>query len=177
MSRLQIPLDVFTSRFNLSDRFAGVRSQSVATRFANLKPLSEFLDFKRISKPQNFGEAQSRINYNLGHFSSNYAAVFVMLSIYSLLTNLSLLFLILLVIGGMWAIGKLDGRDLTLPNGALITSSQLYSVLLIIGIPLFFYASPIYTFLWLVGASGVTIIGHASFMDKPIDAAFSGEAV
>ena len=177
MSRLQIPLDVFTSRFNLSDRFAGVRSQSVATRFANLKPLSEFLDFKRVSKPQNFGEAQSRINYNLGHFSSNYAAVFVMLSIYSLLTNLSLLFLILLVIGGMWAIGKLDGRDLTLPNGALITSSQLYSVLLIIGIPLFFYASPIYTFLWLVGASGVTIIGHASFMDKPIDAAFSGEAV
>lgn len=176
MSRLQIPLDVFTSRFNLSDRFAGVRSQSVATRFANLKPLSEFFDFKRISKPQNFGEAQSRINYNLGHFSSNYAAVFVMLSIYSLLTNLSLLFLILLVIGGMWAIGKLDGRDLEIGTNR-ITSSQLYSVLLIVGIPLFFYASPIYTFLWLVGASGVTIIGHASFMDKPIDAAFSGEAV
>lgn len=176
MSRLQIPLDLFASRFNLSEKFAGVRSQSIATRFANLKPISEFLDFKRISKPQNFGEAQSRINWNLGYFSSNYAVVFLMLSIYSLLTNRPLLFLIILVIGGMWAIGKLDGRDLEIGNYR-ITSSQLYSVLLIIGVPLFFVASPLTTFLWLVGASGVSIFGHASFMDKPIDAAFSGEAV
>ncbi len=176
MSRIQIPLDVFTSRFNLSDRFAGVRSQSLTSRFANLRPISEFLDIKRISKPANFGECQSRINWNLGHFSSNYAAVFAMLSIYSLITNLTLLFVIFLVVGGMWGIGKLDGRDLEIGDKK-ITSSNLYTGLLVIAIPLGFFASPISTVLWLIGASGVTIIGHASFMDKPIDAAFSGEAV
>ena len=176
MSRIQIPLDVFTSRFNLSDRFASVRSQSLGSRFANIRPVSEFLDFKRISKPANFAECQSRVNWNLGHFSSNYFAVFLMLSIYSLVTNPALLFLIFFVAGGMWGIGKLDGRDLELGSNR-ITSSQLYTFLLIIAIPLFFYASPIATFLWLIGASGVTILGHASFMDKPIDAAFSGEAV
>jgi len=176
MARIQIPLDVLTSRLNLSDRFAGVRSQSLASRFANLKPISEFLDLKRLSKPANFTEVQSRVNYNLGYFSSNYAVVFVMLSIYSLLTNLTLLFVIFLVVGGMWGIGKLGGQALDV--GAFrATSSQLYTGLLIIAVPLGIYASPITTMLWLIGASGVSILGHASFMDKPIDEAFSGEAV
>ena len=176
MSRIQIPLDLLTSRLNLSDRFSSVRSQSLATRFSNLKPISEFLDLKRLSKPANFGEVQSRVNYNLGYFSSNYAVVFAMLSIYSLLTNWLLLFVIILVVGGMWGIGKLQGQDLDV-GVFRATSSQLYTGLLIIAVPLGIISSPISTLLWLIGASGVTIVGHASFMDKPIDEAFSGEAV
>lgn len=176
MSRIQIPLDILTSRLNLSDRFAGVRSQSLANRFANLKPISEFFDLKRISKPANFGEVQSRVNYNLGYFSSNYAAVFVMLSIYSLLTNWALLFDLILIIGGLWAIGKLEGRDLVIGTFTA-TSSQLYTGLLLVAVPLGFWASPFTALFWLIGASGITILGHAAFMDKPIDEAFSGEAV
>jgi PRA1 family protein 1 len=176
MARIQIPLDVFTSRLNLSERFAGVRSQSLGARFSNLKPISEFLDLKRLSKPANFGEVQSRVNYNLGHFSSNYFVVVAMLSIYSLISNPLLLFVIVLSVGGLWGIGKLDGRDLDI-GVFRATSSQLYTGLLIIAVPLGFFASPFSTFLWLIGASGVSILGHASFMDKPIDEAFSGEAV
>jgi PRA1 family protein 1 len=176
MARIQIPLDVLTSRLNLGERFAGVRSQSLASRFANLRPVSEFFDLKRISKPQNFGEIQSRVNYNLSHFSSNYAVVFLMLSIYSLLTNWVLVFLIVFVVGGMWGIGKLQGNDLDI-GVVRATTSQLYTGLVVIAVPLFFIASPFQTILWLIGASGVTILGHASFMDKPIDEAFSGEAV
>jgi PRA1 family protein 1 len=176
MARIQIPLDAITSGFNLSERLASVRSQSLASRFSNLRPLSEFFDLKRLSKPANFSEVQSRVNYNLGHFSSNYAVVFVMLSIYSLLSNPILLFVIFLVVGGMWGIGKLEGRDLDI--GVIrATTSQLYTALLVVAIPLGFIASPFQTILWLIGASGVTILGHASFMDKPIDEAFSGEAV
>ncbi|OCK82848.1 prenylated rab acceptor PRA1 [Lepidopterella palustris CBS 459.81] len=176
MSRLNIPLDVLTSRLNFSGRFEGMRSQSITSRFANLKPLSEFLDVKRISKPANFGEVQSRVNYNLGYFSSNYAVVFVMLSIYSLLTNLTLLFVIALVIGGMYGIGKLQGNDLEIGSWRA-TTSQLYTGLLVVSVPLAIIASPFATVLWLIGASGVTILGHATFMDKPIESAFSEEAV
>jgi len=148
----------------------------LAARFANLRPISEFFDLKRLSKPANFSEVQSRVNYNLGHFSSNYAVLFVMLSIYSLLTNWILIFLIVFVVGGMWGIGKLQGNDLDI--GVIrATTSQLYTGLVVIAVPLFFIASPFQTILWLIGASGVTILGHASFMDKPIDEAFSGEAV
>jgi len=99
-----------------------------------------------------------------------------MLSIYSLLTNPMLIFLIVFVVGGMWGIGKLQGNDLDI--GVIrATTAQLYTGLVVIAVPLFFIASPFTTIIWLIGASGVTIMGHASFMDKPIDEAFSGEAV
>jgi hypothetical protein len=176
MSRISIPIDALTSRMNLSGRFDGLRSQSITSRFANLRPVTEFFDVKRISKPANFSEVQSRVNYNLGYFSSNYAVVFVMLSIYSLLTNLTLLFVILFVVGGMYGIGKLQGNDLEIASWRA-TTSQLYTVLAVIAIPVGLWASPLYTAIWLIGASSVTIIGHAAFMDKPIESAFSEEAV
>ncbi|KAL6908440.1 PRA1 family domain-containing protein [Trichoderma evansii] len=175
MSRIQIPLDLITSRLNLGERFQGLRAGPLSGRFSNLRPISEFFDFKRLSKPANFGEVQSRVNYNLSHFSSNYAVVFVMLSLYALLTNWLLMFDIILVVFGMWFIGKLDGRDLEI-GSFKATSSQLYTGLLVVSIPLGLIASPFSTLLWLIGASGTAIIGHASFMDKPIDEAFSGEA-
>jgi hypothetical protein len=176
MSRFSIPIDALTSRMNLGGRFDGLRNTTVSTRFANLRPISEFFDLKRISKPANFGEAQSRVNYNLGYFSSNYAALFVMLSIYSLLTNLLLLFVICFVVGGMYGIGKLEGNDLQL-GGRTVSTSQLYTTLFLIAVPLGLWASPFTTVLWLIGASGVTVLGHAAFMDKPIEQAFSEEAV
>lgn len=176
MSRLSIPIDALSSRLNLGSRFEGVRNTSLSTRFANLKPVGEFFDVKRISKPQNFSEVQSRMNYNLGYFSSNYAVLFVMLAIYSLLTNPVLLFVIILVAGGMYGIGKLQGQDLDV-GFARATSSQLYTALFVIAVPLGLWASPITTVLWLIGASAVTILGHATFMDKPIESAFSEEAV
>lgn len=174
MPAIQIPLDAITSRF--TDRFNSVRSQSMSTRFANIRSLSEFFDIKRVSKPVTFAEVQSRVNYNLSYFSSNYAAVFVMLSIYSLLTNLALLFDIILVVAGLYGIGKLQGRDLDL-GFARFTTSQLYTFLLIVAVPLGLWASPFSTILWLIGATGVTVFGHAAFMDKPIENAFSEEAV
>lgn len=43
--------------------------------------------------------------------------------------------------------------------------------------PLFFWASPVTSILWLIGASGVTILGHAALMEKDVAASFSEEAV
>ncbi|KAK8125771.1 prenylated rab acceptor 1 [Apiospora kogelbergensis] len=174
-SRIQIPLDVLTSRLNISDRFAGFRNTSLSSRFSNLRPVSEFCDFKRLSKPQNFGEMQSRVNYNLGHFSSNYAACFFILSIYALVTSPLLLFDIVLLFAGLWLLGKMNGEDLVIGTFRA-TSSQCYTALLVTVAILGLIAPTFSTVLWLLGASGVTIIGHAAFMDKPIDEAFSGEA-
>ncbi|KAH7170611.1 prenylated rab acceptor 1 [Dactylonectria macrodidyma] len=176
MARIQIPLDAITSRLNLGERFSGLRAGPLSGRFSNLRPVSEFFDFKRVSKPANFVEAQSRVNYNLSYFSSNYAVVFVMLSIYALLTNWLLMFDIIFVLAGLFIIGRLDGHDLEIGTFRA-TTSQLYTGIIVISVPLGLIASPFSTLLWLIGASGVTILGHAALMDKPIDEAFSGEAV
>lgn len=73
-------------------------------------------------------------------------------------------------------INKLNGADLVTPFGAL-KSSQLYTGLLCIAVPLGFLASPISTFMWLIGASMVTVFSHASFMEKPIETVFEEETV
>lgn len=62
----------------------------------------------------------------------------------------------------MWTIETDVSARLT----GLQTTSQLYVGLILISIPLFFWASPIMTLLWLLGASGVAILGHASLMEK-----------
>ena len=176
MACKNIPYEALTSHFNLGSRFDAVREQGLGSRFANLKPISEFFNLKLMSKPQNFGEIQARVNYNLSYFSSNYAVLFVMLSIYSLLTNLLMLFVIVFVVGGMFGIGKLQGADLDL-GFARATTSQLYTGLLVIAVPLGIWSSPFSTVLWLIGASGVSILGHAALMDKDVAASFSEEAV
>lgn len=138
---------------------------------SKIRPPQEFFDFRRVSKPANFGDVQSRVSYNLGYFSANYVAIVSILSIYALVTNLLLMFVIVLVGGGIFGISKLNGEDLVLPFGR-VTSSQLYTGLFCLAVPLGFLASPISTMMWLIGSSGVTVLGHASLMEKPIETVF-----
>ena len=84
--------------------------QSLQSKLATLRTPQEFFNFKKISKPQNFGEVQSRVAYNLKYFSSNYGLIIGCLSIYTLLTNLLLLFVIVLVVAGIVGINKLKGE-------------------------------------------------------------------
>lgn len=164
-----IAVSQFSERFNL-DR---IRSDagSLTTRIGSLRPPQEFFDFRRLSKPENFGEIQSRVGYNLGYFSSNYAFICGLFFVYALVTNLLLLFVIVFVIAGVIGINRLHGEDLSLPFGKL-TTSQLYTGLLVVAIPLGFLASPISTMMWLIGASGVSVFSHATFMEKPIETIF-----
>ncbi|KAL3230807.1 Prenylated Rab acceptor 1 [Nakaseomyces bracarensis] len=156
---------------NLKSQIASIKS-----KLGSLKSPQEFFNVKRISKPLNFGDAQSRIAFNLGYFSSNYGVLIGCLSVYTLLTNLLLLFVICFVVLGMVGIGKLEGQDLATPFGTFKTT-QLYTGLVCIALPLGFLASPITSMLWLVGASSVTVLGHAALMEKPIETVFDEETV
>ncbi|KAG7666103.1 uncharacterized protein J8A68_000359 [[Candida] subhashii] len=163
---------------NVSDRFNldRIRSDfnSVHGTIAKLRPPQEFFDFRRISKPANFGEIQNRVGFNLGYFSANYIAIVSILSVYALITNFLLLFVTCFVIGGIYGINRLNGEELTTPFGRYNTS-QLYTGLLIVAIPLGFLASPISTMMWLIGSSAVCVGSHAALMEKPIETVFEEE--
>ena len=150
--------------------------QSLQSKLATLHTPQEFFNFKKISKPQNFREVQSRVAYNLKYFSSNYGLIIGCLSIYTLLTNLLLLFVIVLVVAGIVGINKLKGEELVTPFGSFKTN-QLYTGLVCVAVPIGFLASPISTLLWLIGASAVSVFGHASLMEKPIETVFDEETV
>lgn len=156
-------------RMNLERFKDGVLS--LQSSVSKIRPPQEFFDFRRISKPANFLEAQNRISYNLGYFSANYIAIVSILSIYALVTNLLLLFVIALLGGGIFGISRLRGEDLVLPFGRFNTS-QLYTGLFVVTVPLGFIASPISTMMWLLGSSGFSVLSHAAFMEKPIETVF-----
>lgn len=110
----------------------------------------------------------------MGYFNANYIAIVSVLSVYALVTNLLLLFVIFFLAGGIFGINHLGGNDLVLPVGRFNTS-QLYTGLLIVAVPLGFLASPISTMMWLIGSSGVSVLSHASLMEKPIETVFEEE--
>ncbi|ODV61176.1 Yip3p [Ascoidea rubescens DSM 1968] len=165
----QFPFANFQDRLNVENIRSNITT--VGSKLQSLKSPQEFFDFRRISKPENFGEIQSRVSYNLSYFSANYLSIIGLLSIYALVTNLLLLFVLVFFIGGVYGINRLPDGEIRSPFGTL-NSSQLYTGLFMISIPLGFLASPISTMMWLIGASGVTVLGHASLMDKPIETAF-----
>lgn len=114
-------------------------------------------DVRRISKPNGLGEIQSRVSYNLARYSSNYSVVFALLAIWALVTNPLLLLVIVLAVGGMLGIGRLSGENLRI--GPIdLTTSQLYTTLVCITVPLGFIASPISTVFWLLGANTVRLL-------------------
>lgn len=120
---------------------------------SKLKPPQEFFDHRRLSKPANFGEVQSRVAYNLGYFHANYILIVSILSVYALVTNLLLLFVIALVGGGIFGISRLNGQDLVLPVGRF-TTSQLYTALIVVAVPLGFGQSNLHHDVvdWLPGS-------------------------
>lgn len=100
----------------------------------------------------------------------------MLLSIYAIITNLPLLFLIVVIVAGVYGIGRLEGRDLQIGTFRA-TTSQLWGTLGITGFILAILSAPFETLFWLIGASALTILGHASFLDRPIENAFAEETV
>jgi hypothetical protein len=76
------------------------------TRLSALRPVGEFFDIHRISRPADANDAISRITYNTRHFSGNYLIIIGALGIYALLTNHNLLFALVFLIGGFTAINR-----------------------------------------------------------------------
>ncbi|CCE62801.1 hypothetical protein TPHA_0D01610 [Tetrapisispora phaffii CBS 4417] len=149
---------------------------SFQSKLASIRPPQEFFNVKNFSNPKTFSEVQARVSYNLRYYSTNYTIIIGLLSIYTLVTNLLLLFVIIFSVAGVTGISKLEGQDLNTPFGPLKTT-QLYTALLCVSVPLGFLASPISTLMWLIGASIVTVFGHAALLEKPIETVFEEETV
>lgn len=54
-----------------------------------------------------------------------------------------------------------------------ITQKHLYTGLFVIGIPMLFVASPFATAFWILGASGVLILGHAALLEPGIESEYA----
>jgi PRA1 family protein 1 len=55
----------------------------------------------------------------------------------------------------------------------VVTQKSLYMGLFVIGLPLLWLSSPLGTFFWLVGASGVLILTHASVIEPGVESEYA----
>ncbi|KAL9938683.1 hypothetical protein V8E36_002402 [Tilletia maclaganii] len=141
-------------------------------RLSSLRPIKEFFDFQRISRPQDSNEAFQRITYNTRYFSGNYAVIVGALAVYGLLTSPWLLVAIAFLVGGFAAINRFAPEPMQVGEH-IVTQKSLYTGLFVIGIPLLWYASPIALLFWLIGSSAFIILGHAAFIEPPVASEYS----
>ncbi|UZJ56439.1 hypothetical protein CBS101457_005759 [Exobasidium rhododendri] len=148
----------------------GFRQEKLST----LRPLSEFFDHQRISRPADLNEATQRITYNTRHFSGNYVIIIFLLTVYGLLTSPLLLVAVAFLVGGFALINRFAPEPTTQIGTYTITQRGLYTGLFCIGLPMLWWASPVALIFWLVGSSAVLVLGHASFIEPPVSSEYSG---
>jgi len=141
-------------------------------RLSALRSPTEFFDFHRISRPADLTQATSRISYNTRYFSGNYGVVIVLLAVYAVISNPILLVAIGFLVGGFAAINRFVSEPIQFGD-QVITQKSLYTVLFCVGLPLLWWASPVATVFWLLGASGFLIIGHATIMEPGIESEYA----
>ncbi|KAJ7680567.1 prenylated rab acceptor PRA1 [Mycena polygramma] len=132
----------------------------------------EFFDIQRISRPADMNTATSRISYNTRYFSGNYGIIVLILGIYALLSNQWLFFTLIFLVGGFALINKFASEPRQLGDWE-INQKNLYITLFCIGIPLLIFSGPFGTLFWLVGASGIIILGHAIMIEPGVESEYA----
>ncbi|KAF7315500.1 PRA1 family protein [Mycena indigotica] len=141
-------------------------------KLSALRSPTEFFDVQRISRPADMNTAVSRISYNTRYFSGNYGLIVAILAVYALLTNLWLFFALIFLVGGFALINKFAPEP-TQVGDYVVTQKSLYTVLFCVGIPLLFFSGPLGTVFWVVGASGIIIIGHACMIEPGVESEYA----
>ncbi|KAK7005739.1 PRA1 family protein [Favolaschia claudopus] len=141
-------------------------------RLSALRSPTEFFDFQRVSRPADLNTATSRISYNTRYFSGNYGLIVIILAIYALLSNTWLFFALVFLVGGFALINKFAPEP-TQVGDYVVTQKSLYITLFCIGIPLLILSGPFTTLFWLVGASGIVIIGHAIMIEPGVESEYA----
>lgn len=142
------------------------------TRLSAFRSPTEFFDFTRVSKPESFNVATQRITYNTRYFSGNYVIIIAMLSVYAVIMNPLLLISVGLLVGGFIGINKWAPEPMQVGDHT-VTQKHLYTGLFVVGIPLLFFASPFATVFWILGASGVLVLGHAALLEPGIESEYA----
>ncbi|KZV81607.1 prenylated rab acceptor PRA1, partial [Exidia glandulosa HHB12029] len=142
------------------------------TRLSTLRPVTEFFDYNRISRPADLNTATQVCLHAVRYFSGNYLLVVIALSVYALITNRYLIFALVFLVGGFIAINKWAPEPMQVGEH-VVTQKSLYTVLFVVGIPLVWWAEPFGTLFWVIGSSLILILGHAALVEPGVESEYS----
>ena len=131
---------------------------------SELKPWHEFLNIKKISRPNSAAEITRRIIANSKTYQANYVLIVLALLLYCIITSPLLLFGLGISTGGCHYIStKGKGQKITMAGREFSVTEQ-YGLVVLISLPLFFLAGAGSTVFWIIGMSLFVICLHASIL-------------
>jgi len=139
-------------------------------RFKSVRPIGEFFDRERVSIPS-FQSIPARLKSNLVYFQSNYFVLFLVLCVYSALTEPAFLLGVVFV-GAAWIYNlKFRSSPIVIRNQE-VPERVISFALLLISLFVLYLTSPNLGSLvqWLFVATSVCILLHALFYTpQPVD--------
>ncbi|XP_033224173.1 prenylated Rab acceptor protein 1 [Belonocnema kinseyi] len=132
-------------------------------RNANIRPWSLFLNSTNFRPPPSLSRLSKRVMKNIEYFQSNYFFVFIILVIYCLITSPLLLIAVAISLGTCYKVSQRHQKqELTVFNHRL-TLAQVYSLIGICSLPLFYLVGAGAALFWVLGVSCFLITVHATF--------------
>lgn len=153
------------------DQPSSAFSATTAISWANerrqgLKAWTEFFKTTKFGLPPGVAAVAPRIQHNLGYFFSNYLCVFIVLLVYCILTSFVML-LALVALGGLiYTVRQRTLKGPVVLGGHELPPSLLYTLAVIVCIPLFAMADVGNVMYWVVAVSILFIILHAVFYES-----------
>ncbi|KAI9218452.1 PRA1 family protein-domain-containing protein [Blastocladiella britannica] len=164
----------FTSRLSglLPQRWSvsGLREYR-DSKFQHLRPVSDFMDVRRVRSPGTWAVASERASANWTYYQTNYLLVFWLICCYALLSSPLLLFALLFLAVGYHVVNSAGSPTITI-LGSTLSTAQANTYLALLSLPLLWLGSAGSTVFWIVGVSVVLIGGHAAALEPPVERAF-----
>jgi len=138
-------------------------------RGKNLRKWGNFFDKSRFSIPKKSSQVLSRLKKNVKYFQTNYILIFLLLTLYCIITNPFFLFVIGICIG--LYLYAFYWRSAPFKIGShIVTDKEKAISVATITLILFYFASVGSTIFWLLGATISVILIHSLFYNPSDEA-------
>ncbi|XP_032868243.1 prenylated Rab acceptor protein 1 [Amblyraja radiata] len=141
----------------------GPAKEWIERRRLTIRPWANFVDQKRFTRPKNLAEMCTRLVKNVEHFQSNYVFVFLGLIIYCVVTSPMLLVALAVFFGACYIVHLRASQSRLVLFGRELSPAHQYAVSGAIAFPFFWLAGAGSAVFWVLGATLVSIGGHAGF--------------
>lgn len=138
---------------------------SAKERLNQIRPWKDFFSLDQFRIPESSTAAQSRASHNFTHFQNNYLIILILLFGFSLLSDLSLLMVAAVCLGGFYFISTLKPDFVLDVGGQEISVKQLNYAWISVSLILLYMSSALSVVFWILSLTAVITIAHAALHD------------
>ena len=158
------PSLMLSSMANLSPVTENILS-SAKERMNQIRPWKDFFSTDQFRIPESSTAAQSRASHNFTHFQNNYLIILILFCGFSLLSDLSLLMVAAVCMGGFYFISTLKPDFVVNLGSQEISVKQLNYGWILVSVILLYMSSALSVVFWILSVTAVITIAHAALHD------------